>query len=353
MFSDSASTLTSTVPAFAKRGDLVIVDAGVHEPLRTGITLSRANVQEFVHNDMAHLRALLEGIAADDKKRRRDPTSQRRFIIAEGLYRNWGDVVPLAELVALKNEFKFRLILDESFSFGVLGPTGRGVTEMFEIPISEVPGSARRAKRGPAHAGRPVTSLSTRQVEILTVSLAHSLASIGGACVGSTEVVDHQRLSGAGYCFSASAPPFVSSAAMASLEVLGKEPQAGRLARLRSNTDRLVSALCKIHGLEVRSDRRSPIVHVGLAPNPRGETAYADAEKMLTDLARRCSDAGVCIPTTKYMPSELEHSPRQARPLRPSLRCTVTAIHTAEQIDAAAKALGDAARAAGLGLASA
>ena len=78
---------------------------------------------------------------------------------------------------------------------------------------------------------------------------------------------------------------------MASLEVLGTEPQAGRLARLRSNTDRLVSALCKIHGLEVRSDRRSPIVHVGLAPSHRGETAYADAEKMLTDLARRCSDA--------------------------------------------------------------
>ena len=59
----------------------------------------------------------------------------------------------------------------------------------------------------------------------------------------------------------------------------------------------------------------------------------------------------MCIPTTKYMPSELEHSARQARPLRPSLRCTVTAIHTAEQIDAAAKALGDAARAIGEALA--
>ena len=49
------STLTSTVAAFAKRGDLVIVDAGVHEPLRTGLTLSRANVKEFAHNDLDDL----------------------------------------------------------------------------------------------------------------------------------------------------------------------------------------------------------------------------------------------------------------------------------------------------------
>ena len=46
--------------------------------------------------------------------------------------------------------FKFRLILDESFSFGALGPTGRGVTEMFEIPISQVRGRARRARQSTA-----------------------------------------------------------------------------------------------------------------------------------------------------------------------------------------------------------
>ena len=79
--------------------------------------------------------------------------------------------VPLARLVELKDKYKFRLMLDESFSFGALGATGRGVTELFDVPIA--------------------------RVEILTVSLAHALASIGGACVGTSEVVDHQRLSGA------------------------------------------------------------------------------------------------------------------------------------------------------------
>jgi serine palmitoyltransferase len=52
MYSDGASTVTSTLAAFAKRGDLLVVDDGVYEPIVTGITLSRANIEWFRHNDM-------------------------------------------------------------------------------------------------------------------------------------------------------------------------------------------------------------------------------------------------------------------------------------------------------------
>lgn len=55
MYSDGASTCSSTIAAFAKRGDLVVVDEGVHEPLVTGVTLSRAHVKWFKHNDMVGL----------------------------------------------------------------------------------------------------------------------------------------------------------------------------------------------------------------------------------------------------------------------------------------------------------
>ena len=70
---------------------------------------------------------------------------------------------------------RYRLILDETLSFCVLGPTGRGLTEHLGLPVMEV--------------------------DILVVTLEYGLASVGGLCLGSTEVVDHQRLSGAGYCF--------------------------------------------------------------------------------------------------------------------------------------------------------
>lgn len=81
--------------------------------------------------------------------------------------------------------YKYRLVVDESLSLGVLGPTGRGAAE---------------------HYG-----LSPGQVEIVGASLGAALSSVGGFCAGDREVVDHQRLSGLGYCFSASLPPYLAT----------------------------------------------------------------------------------------------------------------------------------------------
>ena len=142
-------------------------------PIYTGVCLSRATIQFFNHNDMAELRKILESIAKDDKRLKRNTTQQRRWIIVEGVYRNSGNICPLPEVLALKKEFGYRLFLEESYSFGTLGATGRGVTEHFGVSVNEI--------------------------DILNVSLETALGSVGGVCVGTREVVDHQRLSGAGY----------------------------------------------------------------------------------------------------------------------------------------------------------
>lgn len=63
------------------------------------------------------------------------------------------------------------------------------------------------------------------------------------------QVVDHQRLSAAGYCYSASAPPFVSAAASASLRMLRAEPSL--VSALRKNAEFLHAAISKIAGLKV------------------------------------------------------------------------------------------------------
>jgi serine palmitoyltransferase len=68
----------------------------------------------------------------------------------------------------IQAKYYYRLVIDEAFSFGVLGATGRGVTEHYHVPIDAI--------------------------DIMTISLAHSLSSVGGACVGKSDVVDHQRL---------------------------------------------------------------------------------------------------------------------------------------------------------------
>ena len=208
-YSDTASTQSSCVPAFAKRGDLLVVDEGIQEAIKTGVELSRAKVLYFKHNDVADLAAVLGKVRKDDRRLGRNPTKQRRFIVSEAIFKNDGTAAPLRDLVRLKSEYGYRLIMDESLSFGAVGKTGRGLVEE-AIGIANV-----------------------RDVDVITITLESSLASVGGVCVGSIEVVDHQRLSGAGYCFSASAPPFVSSAAVAGIKVLEAEPQT--VAKLQKN----------------------------------------------------------------------------------------------------------------------
>jgi serine palmitoyltransferase len=66
------------------------------------------------------------------------PRTQRRFIVVEGIYRNIGDVCNLKRVVELKEEHHVRIILDESYSFGVLGETGRGITEHLGVPLNSV-----------------------------------------------------------------------------------------------------------------------------------------------------------------------------------------------------------------------
>lgn len=115
----------------------------------------------------------------------------------EGIYHYLGDIAPLDKIFELKEKYCFRLIVDESLAFGVLGNKGRGACEHFNL----LPGS----------------------VEIITASMSNSLASVGGFCVGDWEMVDHQRLSGLGYCFSASLPPYLATAATGALERIASD----------------------------------------------------------------------------------------------------------------------------------
>lgn len=59
-------------------------------------------------------------------------------MIVEGIYANTGQICDLPRLVELKYKYKVRLFVEESFSFGVLGDHGRGVTEHFNVPVSDL-----------------------------------------------------------------------------------------------------------------------------------------------------------------------------------------------------------------------
>ena len=80
------------------------------------------------------------------------------------------------------------------------------------------------------------------------LTAGNALASVGGFCAGDREIVDHQRLSGLGYCFSASLPPFLATAAVGALDVL--ESQAAALLPALANNARLLRGrLAEVSGL--------------------------------------------------------------------------------------------------------
>lgn len=76
----------------------------------------------------------------------------------------------------------------------------------------------------------------------MAASMSAALGSVGGFCAGRSYVIDHQRLSGQGYCFSASLPPLLANAAITSLGKLSSADGKQRLKQLRSNIE-LVHAL--------------------------------------------------------------------------------------------------------------
>jgi serine palmitoyltransferase len=311
-YSDGASATSSAIPAFAKKGDLLIVDEACNEPVMMGVNLSRSTVKYFKHNDMADLRRLLLAIKEDDKRLRRDTLQQRRFIVVEGVYRATGDLCPLPELVKLKEEFCYRLLLDESLSFGILGSTGRGVTEHYGIARSHV--------------------------EVITFTLDTVLASVGGVCVGTREIVDHQRLSGAGYCYSASSAPFLCAAATAALKQLDTN-SAVLLDKLRKIAEQLHRALDELPHLALVGKNASvPVLHLVLS-QPLG--SREEEIRVLGLMATGCVQAGVGLVLSK-------HSVKFAQ-VRPSLMLTVHATFSAEAVLRVAHVIATVSRAILLG----
>lgn len=362
-YSDAVAAIASAIPAFAKRGDVLLVDAGVNHAVQTGARLSRSKVTLFKHNDMADLRTQLAAVAAADRTKRDTSLEQRRFIVVEGLYANYGDLCPLKQVVALAREFRWRVICDDALGFAALGEHGRGSIEAAGL-IAPVPAGSG-APAAPGGAGSlPRAPVRIDGVDVLLGSLATSLASVGGFCIGSREVVDHQRLSGAGYCFSASAPPFLCAAASSALQQLQEHPELP--ARLRARCEAVHASLEKAGkgAFRVVSSPVSPVKHCLLdvgefAGKPHGAGTAAGAASLpelsvatqKAATAARCREERILAAVVANMAASgvlatFSHQlPGDALAPRPTLKVSVSLAHSDADIAALVKAVEAAARA--------
>lgn len=96
VYAQAFSTISSVIPAFSKRGDIIVADKAVNYSIRKGIQISRSTVRWYEHNDMEDLRRVVEKVIKEQGKKE----LTRRFIITEGMFENVGDVVDLPQVVS-------------------------------------------------------------------------------------------------------------------------------------------------------------------------------------------------------------------------------------------------------------
>ncbi|KAL5968875.1 Serine palmitoyltransferase 1 [Taenia solium] len=314
LYSYAFSTIASAIPAYAKRTDLIFADEGVGQAIREGLRASRSTVSFFRHNDINHLEELMIAQEAEDSDDPSRASQIRRFLVVEGLYLDYGDICPLPHLVDLKYKYKVRIILDESISFGVLGKAGRGVTEHFGINVEHV--------------------------DVITSSLETAIGVCGGFCAGSHFVVDHQRLSGQGYCFSASLPPMLAAAAQTAVEQLGVEDGV-RQSQLRSLSHRLQAALkeaplAQFWTLEPHSHPDSPVKHIRLAVGTNSIERLEHACDLAATLPRvdTLELAKGELKTTPVLLTVARHADNTLRKVpEPSIRLALNCSMTTAELD--------------------
>ena len=168
--------------------------------------------------------------------------------------------------IELKLKYKFRLILDETWSYGVLGRTGRGITEHQNVDVAEV--------------------------DMIVGSLAGPLCGGGGFCAGSDEIVEHQRISAAAYTFSAALPAMLATTASEVISMLQTNPEM--LTPLRDNIKAMWTQLDpRSDWVHCTSSPENPIMLLALKPELilSRKLSTADQEQLLQDVVdevRQC-----------------------------------------------------------------
>ena len=259
-------------PLFTEQ-DAIISDALNHASIIDGVRLSKAVRYRYANADMEALEDCLK----------RAQAQRFRVICSDGVFSMDGNAAPLDEICRLARQYDALVMVDECHSAGVLGATGRGITELYDL-------------RG--------------EVDILTGTLGKAFGgAVGGFTTGRREIIDMLRQRSRPYLFSNSLPPAVVGAGIELFKILGQSNELHD--RLVANVEHFRAGMMAA-GFDIKPTQ-SAICAVMLY----------DA-KLSQDFAARLQEEGVFV-TGFYYPVVPKG---QAR-----IRVQVSAGHTVEQLD--------------------
>ena len=253
--------------------DAIISDALNHASIIDGVRLCKAVRYRYANADMAELEARLQ-----------EAQAQRfRLIVTDGVFSMDGNVAPLDKIYALAEKYDAMVMVDESHSAGVVGRTGRGVTELYNL-------------RG--------------KIEILTGTLGKAFGgAIGGFTTGRKEIIDMLRQRSRPYLFSNSIPPMVAAAGIEMFRIMDSTNELQD--KLHANTDYFVKRMLEA-GFDIKPTQ-SAICAVMLY----------DA-KLSQEVAARLQEEGIYV-TGFYYPVVPKGEAR--------IRVQISAAHEREHLD--------------------
>ena len=282
VFSTGFVAAQGVLTSLLGRGDVVILDKKAHASMIDAAKLSGATLRVFRHNDLENLEKLLQWAAGQ---------GGRVLVATESVFSMDGDRAPLAGSVELKERYGAWLMLDEAHAAGLYGPLGQGLAAADGL------------------AGR---------IEIRMGTLGKAVGAAGGFICGSRQLVDLLVNKARSFIFSTAPSPAVSAAARAGVELIqGAEGQSLR-GQLWQRVDELTRGAALLGW-------KTPAEPSAILPLIVGEEAKAVATM------ERLREAGFFIPAIRY-PTVPRNEAR--------LRVTLTANHTAENIQQLVNALG-------------
>jgi glycine C-acetyltransferase len=205
-YTSGYATNLAVISTLLGRGDYVISDKLNHASIVDGCLMSGAEFRRFRHNEMDDLEHRLQQV----------PNGVAKLVVADAVFSMDGDVIDFPRMAALCKKYNAWLMIDEAHSLGVLGKTGRGIEEHFDIWDC---------------------------IDIKMGTLSKTIPSVGGYVAGKKELIQYLRHTSRAYIFSAALPPAQAGAANEAFKVILDEPW--RIQKVRANADQFIQGLKK------------------------------------------------------------------------------------------------------------